>query len=111
MPQVSVSAVDRFLRYGNRNVMLFGILDGIFSSGDVPLPPGGNNIECRIEGKECKLKPNLQTHSRKGMGQIDQDIMSTSCRMVHKLLMYHTIIPDHFLFQCTHEKLHLLQLL
>lgn len=60
MPQIPVSAVDRFLCHWNRDIMLFSIFNRIFSSCYFPFPPRSNNIEFRIQSKEGELKADLQ---------------------------------------------------
>ncbi len=59
MPDIGVTAVDAFFGGRDRHVMLGGIVQGIFTRADVPLSPGGDNLEPWVEGLESQLKTDL----------------------------------------------------
>lgn len=59
VPQVPVPAVDGFLGYWDRHIMLLSILDSIFSPCNIPFSPRSHNIQLGIQSKECQLKANL----------------------------------------------------
>ena len=73
MENISVPAVNIFFGMGHRNIVFCGICKSIFPASDLPFPPGGNDLQFRIERHGAELKPNLVvsftgTTMRKGIG-------------------------------------------
>ena len=64
VPEVPVSAVNRFLCHGDRNVMLLRVLNSVFSALDFPFSPRCHNFKFRVQRKEGELKPNLVNRSK-----------------------------------------------
>lgn len=60
VPQVPVSAVDRFFGHWNRYIVFLSILDSIFASCNFPLSPWSYNVEFGIQGKKGEFKPDLR---------------------------------------------------
>jgi hypothetical protein len=52
MPDVAVTAVDRFERGGDRNVMFGGVVERVLAATDIPLAPGGDHFQVR---RECHV--------------------------------------------------------
>src|SRR5206468_2547485 len=59
VPQVPVFAVNLLPRGGDGNLAGLRVIDFVFARSEVPFPPGGDDLQLRIESLVGELEPDL----------------------------------------------------
>ncbi len=59
VPEVAILAVDAILGGLDRHIVLGGIVERVLAAADVPLAPGGDDVQAWVEGHDGQLEADL----------------------------------------------------